>query len=142
MSRPRISSRPSCGRGEVINLANHTALVARDGREIPIEDSAAPSRKAPAALSGWCSSSTTLPERRRTQEALRESEHRYRTLFETMSEGFALHEMLCDEKGRPCDYRSWRSTRPRAADRMERVGAEVGELYRINAPGPRLGLAG
>jgi PAS domain S-box-containing protein len=27
---------------KVVGLANHTALVARDGREIPIEDSAAP----------------------------------------------------------------------------------------------------
>jgi PAS domain S-box-containing protein len=30
--------------GQVVGLANHTVLVARDGREIPIEDSAAPIR--------------------------------------------------------------------------------------------------
>ena len=35
----------------------------------------------------------------------RESEKRYRTLFETMTEGFALHEIICDDEGRPCDYR-------------------------------------
>jgi PAS domain S-box-containing protein len=39
------------------------------------------------------------------EEALRESEERYRSLFEHMSEGFALHEMLYDERGEPCDYR-------------------------------------
>ena len=35
------------------------------------------------------------------QEALRESETRYRSLFNSMTEGFALHEIICDEKGIP-----------------------------------------
>lgn len=35
---------------------------------------------------------------------LRESEERYRSLFDKMTEGFALHEILCDERGEPCDY--------------------------------------
>ncbi len=38
-------------------------------------------------------------------EALRQSELRYRTLFDSMTEGFALHEIICDEKGTPVDYR-------------------------------------
>ncbi|RJO63228.1 MAG: PAS domain S-box protein [Myxococcales bacterium] len=41
----------------------------------------------------------------KTGEALRESEARYRSLFEGMSEGFALHEIVCDESGVPVDYR-------------------------------------
>jgi len=36
---------------------------------------------------------------------LRESEERYHSLFENMSEGFALHEIICDELGMPYDYR-------------------------------------
>jgi len=39
------------------------------------------------------------------EEALRKSEERYRTLFDTMTEGFALHEIIVDFEGRPCDYR-------------------------------------
>ena len=39
------------------------------------------------------------------EQALRESEERYRSLFEGMTEGFALHEIICDEAGKPCDYR-------------------------------------
>ncbi len=36
---------------------------------------------------------------------LSESERRYRTLFNNMTEGFALHEIVTDEEGRPTDYR-------------------------------------
>jgi PAS domain S-box-containing protein len=46
-----------------------------------------------------------IVERKKAEQALRESEERYRSLFSEMTEGFALHEMVCDEDGRPCDYR-------------------------------------
>ncbi len=39
------------------------------------------------------------------EEALRTSEEHYRSLFNGMTEGFALHEIICDENGAPCDYR-------------------------------------
>ncbi len=42
---------------------------------------------------------------KQTEAALRESEERYRTLFENMTEGFALHEIVCNEQGKPSDYR-------------------------------------
>lgn len=41
----------------------------------------------------------------RDEDALRESEERYRKLFSSMVAGFALHEILCDEAGKPVDYR-------------------------------------
>lgn len=39
------------------------------------------------------------------EEALRKSEGQYRTLFRTMSEGFAVHEIICNDEGTPIDYR-------------------------------------
>ena len=39
------------------------------------------------------------------EAALHESEERYHSLFESMTEGFALHEIIYDERGVPCDYR-------------------------------------
>lgn len=36
---------------------------------------------------------------------LQESEARYRSLFNSMTEGFALHEIITDTDGKPCDYR-------------------------------------
>jgi two-component system, OmpR family, phosphate regulon sensor histidine kinase PhoR len=40
-----------------------------------------------------------------SNEALRESEERYHSLFENMTEAFALHEIITDGSGRPVDYR-------------------------------------
>jgi PAS domain S-box-containing protein len=39
-----------------------------------------------------------------TEDALRKSEARFRSLFDQMTEGFALHEIVFDDHGIPCDY--------------------------------------
>lgn len=44
-------------------------------------------------------------ERELADAAARESEERYRTAFRAMEEGFALCELIRDERGRPVDYR-------------------------------------
>lgn len=41
----------------------------------------------------------------RTRQALRESDERYRLLFESIGEGLAVHEIITDESQRPIDYR-------------------------------------
>ena len=44
-------------------------------------------------------------ESKRVQEQLRASEERYRTLFESVDQGFCIFEMIFDAAGRPVDYR-------------------------------------
>ena len=57
--------------GVVAGLANHTVLIAKDGREIPIDDSAAPSRAADGRLVGAVMVFRDISERRRHEQDLR-----------------------------------------------------------------------
>jgi PAS domain S-box-containing protein len=66
------------------------------------------------------------------ERTLRESEARYRNLFNAMAEGFAVHELICDAEGNPCDYRFLevnpafeRATGLKAADVVGRTLREV-----------------
>jgi PAS domain S-box-containing protein len=55
--------------GKVVGLANHTSLIARDGTERPIDDSAAPIRDAEGVLRGVVLIFRDITERRKAEEA-------------------------------------------------------------------------
>ncbi|MEE8358255.1 MAG: PAS domain-containing sensor histidine kinase, partial [Candidatus Hydrothermarchaeales archaeon] len=43
-------------------------------------------------------------ERKQAEDTLRKSEEKYSKLFGSMISGFAYHQLVCDEKGKPIDY--------------------------------------
>lgn len=66
----------------VVTLANRCALIAKNGREIPIEDSAAPILDAAGSVLGVVLVFHDVAEKRNVQDALHASEERYRTVAE------------------------------------------------------------
>ena len=74
-----------CGAKEIVEVIdNHEfALIKRAGRWEVLESAV----------------------QKRAQEAIRESEDRFRGLFAAMNEGVAIHELVYDRDGRPIDYR-------------------------------------
>jgi len=69
--------------GVVVGLANHTVLVARDGTERPIDDSAAPIRDAAGRMIGVVLIFRDVTEQRRADRELRASEARKSAILET-----------------------------------------------------------
>jgi PAS domain S-box-containing protein len=70
--------------GRTAALANHTALVTKAGHQIPIEDSAAPIRDTNDNIVGVVLVFHDVTERRRAEEALRQSERRFRTMADAI----------------------------------------------------------
>ena len=64
--------------GTVVGLANHTLFIARDGTERPISDSGAPIRDERGAITGVVLVFHDQTEERAANQALRESERRFR----------------------------------------------------------------
>ncbi len=56
-------------------------------------------------LSDLASRIWTRIERARTEEKLRESEERFRAIFDSIDEGFCIVELIFDENNKPIDYR-------------------------------------
>ena len=73
--------------GQIIWIENFYAQIKYDGK--------------PAQLI----TSVDITERKLTDNSLKESEERYRSLFENMSTGFAYHKVITDENNKPIDYK-------------------------------------
>lgn len=89
----------------VVGLANHTVLIARGGEIIPIIDSGAPVIDADGNIQGVVLVFRDQREEKLQENRLRAAEHQYRSLFESIPNGLALHELIFNESGQPVNYR-------------------------------------
>jgi PAS domain S-box-containing protein len=148
----------------MVHPDDRLAMQAAMGRLIETGEAAAEYRQLAKSgeyrwLSNWMSLTTgidgqplyrngnirDITAHKRAEQALEASEKQYRNLFETMTEGFALFEIICDEAGKPRDCRCLavnpafeRQTSLKAGDVL---GRGVVELFRDIEPvwGERFG---
>ncbi|HEX9937749.1 MAG TPA: PAS domain S-box protein, partial [Longimicrobium sp.] len=97
----------------------------RDGTTFPALVSDAPILDPAGRLIGIIGTSSDVSARKRAEEALRDSEARYRTLFETMAQGV----VFMDDRGRV------RSANPAA---LEILGLSRDEILELSADHPRM----
>src|SRR5262249_46592342 len=69
--------------GQTVGLANHTPLIARDGREFPIDDSGAPIKDQADNIVGAVLVFRDVTARRQAEEDLRASEEFNRSVLES-----------------------------------------------------------
>ena len=118
--------------GGIVGLANHTVLIAKDGSERPIDDSAAPIRDEEGRITGVVMVFHDITDRRAAERLLAQSEGQYRTLFNSSEEGFCVIDVIFDDRGNAEDYR-FLATNP-AFEKQSGLSSSVGKRIRELAP--------
>jgi diguanylate cyclase (GGDEF)-like protein/PAS domain S-box-containing protein len=121
--------------GEVVGLSNHTALLARDGHEYQIFDSAAPIRDRHGQIVGVVLVFSDVTEQYRVQAALLHSEVRYRALFEYAPDGI----LIADAKSINLDANA-SASRMLGYSREELIGLHASDIV-IPSEVPYIGSA-
>ncbi len=124
----------------VTGFANHTLLISKDGKEIPIADSGSPIRDEKNEIIGVVLVFRDQTEERASQKALMESERKFKQVFETTNVGKSMtlptgeinvNDAYCKMLGYSADElknKKWQELTP--ADEIENTELIIGKLLK------------
>ncbi len=78
--------------GAIVGLANHTLLIRRDGKEVPIDDSGAPIKDSVGRIQGVVLTFRDISESKKVEKAIFESEQRLRLFVEHAPAALAMFD--------------------------------------------------
>jgi nitrogen fixation negative regulator NifL len=90
---------------ETGNELHEQGWVTSGGQRLFLDLFLEPIRDKYGKITGVGVATVDLTGIKQAEQALKDSEARYHSLFESMTEGFGIHEIIYDENGEPCDYR-------------------------------------
>jgi len=79
-------------KGVIVGLANHTLLISKEGKDIPIADSGAPIKNDAGKVTGVVLVFRDQTEERAAQKALEDSQERFRALHNASFGGICIHD--------------------------------------------------
>jgi len=77
----------------------------KNGRVITLETSGMPIFDNEGKFQGYRGIDRDITKRKQAEQKLKESEEKYRSLFNNMNAGFAYHEVIVDENNKPINYK-------------------------------------
>jgi PAS domain S-box-containing protein len=105
--------------GVVVGLANHTLLIAKDGTERPIDDSAAPIRNASGEVAGVVLVFRDISERRRQELEIKDSLAFSQNIIATLREPFlVLDKNLIVKTANSAFYHTFHVTKEQTEERF------------------------
>jgi len=78
--------------GKIVGLANHTVIISKDGNECQIADSASPIKDEKGNINGVVLVFRDVTEKYEKDRQLKESEEKYKTLFNNSPVNITIHE--------------------------------------------------
>jgi PAS domain S-box-containing protein len=123
--------------GRIVGLANHTLLLARDGKEYQIADSASPIRSLRGRVIGVVLVFRDVTRQYAINQELRESRERFRSLFENLTDGVVVANLA--EETVFLVNKAFSIMIGRSPDRLS--GQSLSSLHPPPASGEILGLA-
>jgi PAS domain S-box-containing protein len=119
--------------GQRVELANHTALITKDGRTVPIEDSAAPIRDIAGSVVGVVLVFHDVSERKQKEKELQQVNRTLRALTKVnqamlhAADEVMLLQQVCDIINKDCGYAMvWTGFAEKDAEKTVRPIAHAG----------------